>query len=205
MDLAPPCSHGKKLRQDVLAGVDDALSWVDLGRLTELARATFNRVRILVMAVTGRATVLVIVMGVIDVAWTLYQKLISPPGYILTISDILATFGAFMAVLIAIEIFINITVYLREDVIHVKIVMATALMAIARKVIIRDLEQIEPEYLWGIASVVIAVSIGYWLVVKLPRFDLELGPGKREQKRSTARQDDNAPSSTARTDVVKPE
>lgn len=45
-------------------------------------------------------------------------------------SDILATFGAFMAVLIAIEIFINIIIYLREDVIHVKIVMATALMAI---------------------------------------------------------------------------
>ena len=70
--------------------------------------------------------VFVIVMGVVDVAWTLYQKLASPPGYILTISDMLATFGAFMAVLIAIEIFINITVYLREDVIHVKIVMATA-------------------------------------------------------------------------------
>lgn len=88
--------------------------------------------------------VLVIVMGVVDVAWTLYQKLINPPSYILTISDMLATFGAFMAVLIAIEIFINITVYLREDVIHVKIVMATALMAIARKVIILDLDKIEP-------------------------------------------------------------
>ncbi len=92
----------------------------------------------------------------------------------------LATFGAFLAVLIAIEIFINITVYLREDVIHIKIVMATALMAIARKVIILDLENIEPEYLWGIASVVMAISVGYWLVVKLPHFDLELGPQKRE-------------------------
>ncbi|MDF5134247.1 phosphate-starvation-inducible PsiE family protein, partial [Vibrio parahaemolyticus] len=80
----------------------------------------------------------VIVMGVIDVAWTIYQKLITPPKLILTISDMLATFGAFMAVLIAIEIFINITIYLRENVIHVKIVMATALMAISRKVIIID-------------------------------------------------------------------
>lgn len=60
--------------------------------------------------------------------------------------------------------------------------MATALMAIARKVIILDLEKSEPEYLWGIASVVIAISVGYWLVVQLPRFDLELGPGKREKK-----------------------
>ena len=50
-----------------------------------------------------------------------------------------------MAVLIAIEIFINIMVYLREDVIHVKIVLATTLMAIARKVIILDPDKTEPE------------------------------------------------------------
>ena len=149
--------------------------------------------------------VFVIVMGVVDVGWTLYRKLSTPPDYILTISDMLATFGAFMAVLIAIEIFINITVYLRDDVIHVKIVMATALMAIARKVIILDLEQIEPEYLWGIASVVLAISIGYWLVVKLPRFDLELGPARRVQSRHPASQDEKTSSSTPGIDVNKTE
>ncbi len=122
----------------------------------------------------------------------------------MTITDMLATFGAFMAVLIAIEIFINITVYLRDDVIHVKIVMATALMAIARKVIILDLEKIEPEYLWGIASVVFAISIGYWLVVRLPRFDLELGSGKRDRK-GVNRQNENAESGVAQTAVTKQE
>lgn len=108
--------------------------------------------------------VFVIIMGVVDVGWLLYERLISPPVYILTISDMLATFGAFMAVLIAIEIFINITVYLRDNVIHVKIVMATALMAIARKVIVLDLEKVSPAYLWGIASIVLAVSLAYLLV-----------------------------------------
>lgn len=52
-------------------------------------------------------------------------------------------FGAFMAVLIAIEIFVNITVYLREDVIHVKIVMATALMGIAGEIMILDVDKID--------------------------------------------------------------
>ncbi len=79
--------------------------------------------------------VFVILMGVVDVGWTIYEKMSTPPIFILTITDMLATFGAFMAVLIAIEILINITIYLRDDVIHVKIVMATALMAIARKVL----------------------------------------------------------------------
>jgi len=125
--------------------------------------------------------VFVIVMGVVDVGWILYEKMLSPPHFILTISDMLATFGAFMAVLIAIEIFINITIYLREDVIHVKIVMATALMAISRKVIILDLEKTEPEYLIGIAAVVLAISIGYWLVVRLPHLDVGKGSDDDEQ------------------------
>lgn len=112
--------------------------------------------------------VFVIVMGVVDVSWILYNKLKSPPLFILTISDMLATFGAFMAVLIAIEIFININIYLRENVIHVKIVMATALMAIARKVIIIDFESLSAIYLVGIAAVLISMSLGYWLVHKLP-------------------------------------
>ncbi|WP_300464905.1 phosphate-starvation-inducible PsiE family protein [Desulfobacula sp.] len=83
-------------------------------------------VRVMALIMTA-----VIIWGVVDVCWVLYEKLMSPPRFLLTISDILATFGAFMAVLIAIEIFVNICVYLREDVIHVQIVMATALMAIA--------------------------------------------------------------------------
>jgi uncharacterized membrane protein (DUF373 family) len=65
-----------------------------------------------------------------------------PPVFLLSISDILATFGAFLAVLIAIEIFINITIYIRNDVLPVKLVVATALMAISRKVIILTLKSL---------------------------------------------------------------
>lgn len=112
--------------------------------------------------------VFVILMGVIDVGWTIYQKLTTPPMFILTISDMLATFGAFMAVLIAIEILINITIYLRDDAIHVKIVMATALMAIARKVIVLDFKEVSAPYIYGLAAVALSMSIGYWLIHKLP-------------------------------------
>jgi uncharacterized membrane protein (DUF373 family) len=117
-------------------------------------------VRLLAVLMTA-----VILWGVVDVCWVLYKKLQQPPYMMLTISDILATFGAFMAVLIAIEIFVNIIIYLRDDVIHVKIVLATALMAIARKVIILDFSVIEPEYVWATAGVTLAMAIAYWLVV----------------------------------------
>lgn len=118
-------------------------------------------VRILAVIMT-----LVIIWGVIDVGWVIYERLIVPPFFLLTISDILATFGAFIAVMIAIEIFENITVYLREDVIHVEIVMATALMAIARKVIVLDYRELSPDYVYATAAVTLAMSVGYWLIVR---------------------------------------
>ncbi|WP_300464936.1 phosphate-starvation-inducible PsiE family protein [Desulfobacula sp.] len=124
-------------------------------------------VRVMALIMTA-----VIIWGVVDVCWVLYEKLMSPPRFLLTISDILATFGAFMAVLIAIEIFVNICVYLREDVIHVQIVMATALMAIARKIIILDFSTIGSEYVWAIAGVVFSMSIGYFLVLKSSKADV---------------------------------
>jgi len=47
----------------------------------------------------------------------------------------------------------------------VKIVMAIALMAIVRKVIIMDFTKITAEYVLAVAVVVPAMSVGYWLVV----------------------------------------
>lgn len=109
---------------------------------------------------------LVIMWSVADVAWVLYERAIASPVGLLNVTDILASFGAFMAALIAIEIFLNIVLYLRDDVLHVKLVLATALMAIARKVIVLDYKTLEPEYIWATAAVVFALSIGYWLVAK---------------------------------------
>jgi len=132
---------------------------------TSLIQRLRSLIRVAVRVLAVLMTV-VIFWGVIDVAWVLYQELRTPPYGLLTINDILATFGAFMAVLIAIEIFVNISIYLRDDVIHVKIVLATALMAIARKVIILDFEKVTPPYIYATAAVVLAMGVAYWLVVR---------------------------------------
>ena len=121
------------------------------------------RIAVKVLAVL---MVLVIVWGIGDVIYVLYQRVMEPPFLLLSINDILATFGAFLAVLIAIEIFINISMYLSTNVIPVRLVVATALMAISRKVIIFDFEQISPPYIYGTAAVVLSLGITYWLITK---------------------------------------
>lgn len=132
----------------------------------QLRRVINFAVRVLAILMTG-----VILWGVADVIWVLYDRMSTEPYFLLNINDILETFGAFMAVLIAIEIFINITVYLRDDVIHVQIVLATALLAIARKIIVLDTDQLTPEYLYGLAAILLAMCVGYWLIVIRPKFE----------------------------------
>ena len=129
--------------------------------ITRLQSAIRFAVRILAVLMVA-----LIFWGVADIVWILYRRLATPPYMILRISDILASFGAFLVVLIAIEIFENIILYLREDVIHVRLVVATALMAIARKVIILDLDNTPPTYVFAIATVVMALGVTYWLIAK---------------------------------------
>ena len=145
-------------------------------------------IRVAVRALAILMTALIL-LGVVDVAWMLFEKAMgSSPRFVLSISDILATFGAFLAVLIAIEIFVNIVMYLREDVIHVKIVVATALMAIARKVIILDFSETSADFVWAMAGVILATSIAYWLVDKA-----EDVPGKERPQAGLASHTTPAP------------
>ena len=110
--------------------------------------------------------VAVIIWGVADVCYVLYTRLAAPPVFLLNVSDIFQIFGAFMVVLIAIEIFINIRLYLGSNTLPIKLVIGTALMAIARKVIVLDLANTTSIYVFAIATVVLALGIAYWLVGK---------------------------------------
>lgn len=120
-----------------------------------------NSVRVLAVLMA-----LVIIWGVLDVIYVLYQRLSEEPKFLLDYNDLFDVFGAFMLVLIAIEIFINIRLYLGSNVIPIQLVVATALMAISRKVIVMDLADIGPNYIFAIGSVVLALGVAYWLVAK---------------------------------------
>lgn len=76
--------------------------------------------------------VAVIVWRIGDVVYVLYQHLVEPPFLLLSISDILATFGAFLVVLIAIEILVTITLYLKTDIIPAMLIILSVVGAVAR-------------------------------------------------------------------------
>jgi uncharacterized membrane protein (DUF373 family) len=73
-------------------------------------------------------------------------------------------FGLFLNVLIALEILENITAYLKKHVIQVELVIVTTLIAIARKIIILDLEKTQGLDLIALAATILALSISYWII-----------------------------------------
>ncbi|WP_236250379.1 phosphate-starvation-inducible PsiE family protein [Microbulbifer sp. ALW1] len=132
-------------------------------------------VRMLHVAIRSSVRVLAILMALVilwavaDVVLVMYQRLSTPPVFLLDHNDLFDVFGAFMLVLIAIEIFVNIRLYLGTNVIPVQLVLATALMAIARKVIVMDLDDIDVMYILGIGVVTLSLGVTYWLVAKKER------------------------------------
>lgn len=106
---------------------------------------------------------LVILVAIGDLIIVLFQLLLSPPlGFFnKTLFEI---FGIFLNILIALEILENISVYLRQHVILVELVVVTSLVAIARKIIILDLKKVEGEEIIGLAIAILSLSISYWII-----------------------------------------
>lgn len=110
---------------------------------------------------------MVLLLSTVELAWIITQDVLSPPLFLLDINELLDIFGLFMLVLIGIELLETIAkTYMSESVDHAQIVMAVAIIAIARKVIILDVKDLSGLALVGIAAIILALSIGYYLIKK---------------------------------------
>lgn len=110
-----------------------------------------------------------IVLGfaTIDLAWLIIKDVIEPPFFLLSIDQLLEIFGLFMLVLIGIELLETIIkTYKTQGQPHYEVVLSVAIIAIARKVIILDIKEIDSLSLLGIASIIIALTFGYFLMKK---------------------------------------
>jgi uncharacterized membrane protein (DUF373 family) len=108
---------------------------------------------------------LVLFLSTLEVAWIIIKDIITPPVLLLDIDELLEIFGLFMLVLIGIELLETmIKTHQSQSTDRVKIVMAVAIIAIARKVIILDMNELSGVAVLGIAAIILALSIGYYLI-----------------------------------------
>ena len=108
--------------------------------------------------------ILVILVSTIELGWIILKDFFNPPRFFLEISDLLEIFGFFLLVLIGIELLETIKTYLNEQIVHVEIVLEVGLIAIARKIIILDIEKYDGVTIIGVASLILAVSAAYYVI-----------------------------------------
>ena len=115
---------------------------------------------------------IVLGLATFDLAWLIIKDIIQPPFFLLSIDQLLEIFGLFMLVVIGIELLETIMkTYLTQGQPHYEVVLSVAIIAIARKVIILDLKKLDSLSLIGIASIVVALTAGYFLMKRSQSHD----------------------------------
>lgn len=110
---------------------------------------------------------IVLGLATIDLGWLIIKDIVKAPYFFLSIDQLLEIFGLFMLVLIGIELLESIMkTYITQDQPHYEVVLSVAIIAIARKVIILDVKQTDGLSLLGIAAIVVALTVGYYLMKK---------------------------------------
>ncbi|TVQ62456.1 MAG: hypothetical protein EA366_02705 [Spirulina sp. DLM2.Bin59] len=117
----------------------------------------------LVSKILSLFMIALIFFALYDIAVFLLQELFTPSEDPLR-SRLFDAFGLFLNVLIALELLENITAYLKNHVIQLELVIVTAIIAIARKVIIFDMEKYPANNLVAIAITVVLLSFSYFLI-----------------------------------------
>jgi len=110
---------------------------------------------------------IVLGLATVDLGWLIIKDIIEAPLFLLSVDQLLDIFGLFMLVIIGIELLETIMkTYITQDQPHYEVVLSVAIIAIARKVIILDLKEVDSLILIGIASIIIALTGGYFLMKK---------------------------------------
>lgn len=108
--------------------------------------------------------VIVVIAGTIDLGTTLVRDLLGMPYGRFDVREMLSMLGLFLVVLIAIELLYVVRLYLEQRHFDVEVVLMVALIAIARKVVVFDLERNDAGLMVGISAVVVSLATALFLL-----------------------------------------
>lgn len=125
---------------------------------------TFKKLERLILFALTFMMAFVLLLATIDLGRKIVMEIMNSPYYLVNVDGLLAMFGAFLIVLIGIELLETVKAYFRDDVVHVEVVLLIAIIAIARKVIVLEYDKYEPLTIAGIGVLIAALAIGYFFI-----------------------------------------
>ncbi len=105
---------------------------------------------------------LVVLMLAIGFAIDLGHDILTYPTGTISNEQLYAIFGDLLLILIGLELMHTVKVYLKDHTVHVEVILAVALVALARKVIAVNLK--DQVTTIGLALLIIALAGSHWLI-----------------------------------------
>ena len=109
---------------------------------------------------------IVVVLSIFDLAYVIVHDVLTPPILLIAVDRLPEILGLFLWILIALELLESVRVYLTEHSFHVETVLLVSIIAIARKVIVLDVHDLDGLVIIGLAAVIAALTGGYFLLKK---------------------------------------
>lgn len=125
-----------------------------------------HKIENLVSKILSIALIIVILVSLYDLVIILSTDLLKEPLGFFN-KTLIEIFGLFLNILIALELLENITAYLKKHIVQVELVVVTALIAVARKIIIFDPKQYDKIDLIALAVASLALAASYWMIRKM--------------------------------------
>jgi uncharacterized membrane protein (DUF373 family) len=121
-----------------------------------------TRVQKLVVASLAILLAIVVLLSTFHLGSLIAHEILKPPKYLIPVQGLLEIFGFFLLVLIGVELLEAPKAYVRKNVIHVRVVLEVALIAMARKVIVEEPNNVPSLTLFGIAALILSLGIAFY-------------------------------------------
>jgi uncharacterized membrane protein (DUF373 family) len=116
----------------------------------------------LVVAALTILLMVVVALSTVHLGVLIAEEIWKPPKYLIPVQGLLEIFGYFLLVLIGVELLETLKAYVKKNVIHVRVVLEVALIAMARKVIVEEPNNVPSLTLFGIAALILALGIAFY-------------------------------------------
>ncbi|MGA9541926.1 MAG: phosphate-starvation-inducible PsiE family protein [Candidatus Sulfotelmatobacter sp.] len=124
--------------------------------------ALLTRIQKLIAVALAVLLVIVVTLSTVHLGFLIAEEIWTPPRFLIPVQGLLEIFSFFLLILIGVELLETLKAYLRRDVIHVRLVLEVALIAMARKVIILEPNTIPAATLFGVAALILALAVAFY-------------------------------------------
>jgi len=106
--------------------------------------------------------IIVLALSTVDLGVLIAQEIWKPPRFLIPVHGLLDIFAFFLLVLIGVELLDTLKTYFKTDSVRVRLVLEVALIAMARKVIILEPDNVSGMTLLGLAAVILALGLAFY-------------------------------------------